>query len=128
MSRPPALRSFASHKLAVRAMTAPQRWPVRWSLRAASWHIFKITVCGFETCRISTRHAKLPTYAVRKSEYGRLQGRQRRYIKGQKYTLLSRKENLSLEGKKALKMLLAANKRAQHGLCSQRELRPAVEL
>jgi len=34
--------------------------------------------------------------AVRKSEYGRLQGRQRRYIKGQKYTLLSRKENLSL--------------------------------
>ena len=92
-------------------MTAPQRWPVRWSLRAASWHIFKITVCGFETCRISTRHAKLPTYAVRKSEYGRLQGRQRRYIKGQKYTLLSRKENLKLEGKKALKMLLAANKR-----------------
>jgi transposase len=26
---------------------------------------------------------------VRKSEYARLQGRQRRYIKGQKYTLLS---------------------------------------
>ena len=41
----------------------------------------------------------------------RLQGRQRRYIKGQKYTLLSRKENLTLDGKKALKMLLAANKR-----------------
>jgi transposase len=48
---------------------------------------------------------------VRKSEYARLQGRQRRYIKGQKYTLLSRKENLTLDGKKALKTLLAANKR-----------------
>ena len=48
---------------------------------------------------------------VRKSEYGRLAGRDRRYIKGQKYTLLSRKENLTLEGKKALKTLLSANKR-----------------
>ena len=48
---------------------------------------------------------------VRKSEYGRLAGRDRRYIKGQKYTLLSRKENLTLDGKKALKTLLSANKR-----------------
>ena len=32
-------------------------------------------------------------------------------VKGQKYTLLSRKENLTLDGKKALKTLLAANKR-----------------
>ena len=38
-------------------------------------------------------------------------GRDRRYIKGQKYTLLSRRENLTLDGKKALKSLLAANKR-----------------
>jgi len=45
---------------------------------------------------------------VRKSEYGRLAGRDRRYIKGQKYTLLSRRENLTLEGKKALKTLLSA--------------------
>ena len=49
--------------------------------------------------------------AVRKSEYGRLAGRDRRYIKGQKYTLLSRKENLTLDGRKALKRLLSANKR-----------------
>jgi transposase len=35
---------------------------------------------------------------VRKSEYARLAGRDRRYIKGQKYTLLSRKENLTLDG------------------------------
>jgi transposase len=48
---------------------------------------------------------------VRKSEYGRLAGRNRRYIKGQKYTLLSRRANLSLDGKRALKVLLAANKR-----------------
>ena len=74
------------------------------------------------------RHLGEALDAVRKSEYGRLQGRQRRYIKGQKYTLLSRKENLSLEGKKALKMLLAANKRLNTALCPQRELRPAVEL
>ncbi len=57
------------------------------------------------------RHLSEALDTVRKSKYGRLQGRQRRYIKGQKYTLLSRKENLSLEGKKALKTLLAANKR-----------------
>ena len=48
---------------------------------------------------------------VRKSEYARLQGEQRRYIKGQKYVLLSHRENLSMEGRKSLKTLLAANKR-----------------
>ena len=48
---------------------------------------------------------------VRKSEYRRLSGQDRSYIKGQKYTLLSHRENLTLEGKKSLKLLLAANKR-----------------
>jgi transposase len=48
---------------------------------------------------------------VRKSEYARVSGKQRRFIKGQKYTLLSRKENLTLEGRQALKTLLRANKR-----------------
>ena len=48
---------------------------------------------------------------MRKAEYARLSGKDRRFIKGQKYTLLSRHENLSLEGKRALKLLLAANKR-----------------
>lgn len=48
---------------------------------------------------------------VRKSEYRRLHGQDRCYIKGQKYTLLSNKANLTLEGKRALKKLLAANKR-----------------
>jgi transposase len=57
------------------------------------------------------RHLGEALDQVRKSEYARLQGRGRRYIKGQKYTLLSRKENLTLAGKKALQKLLAANKR-----------------
>ena len=48
---------------------------------------------------------------VRKEEYARLSGSDRRFIKGQKYTLLSNRENLSVTGRKALKDLLAANKR-----------------
>ena len=48
---------------------------------------------------------------VRKAEYARLSDKDRRFIKGQKYTLLSNRENLTLECKKSLKLLLAANKR-----------------
>jgi transposase len=57
------------------------------------------------------RHLGEALDEVRKSEYARLSGRQRRYIKGQKYTLLSRRANLSLSGKRALRVLLNANKR-----------------
>jgi len=57
------------------------------------------------------RHLGEALDKVRKAEYARLSGRDRRFIKGQKYTLLSRRENLSLEGRKSLKVLLAANKR-----------------
>ncbi len=57
------------------------------------------------------RHLGQVLDKVRKSEYARLSGNKRRYIKGQKYTLLSRWENLTLEGRHALKTLLAANKR-----------------
>jgi transposase len=57
------------------------------------------------------RHLGEALDQVRKSEYARLTGNQRRFIKGQKYTLLSRRENLTLEGRQALKTLLAANKR-----------------
>jgi transposase len=57
------------------------------------------------------RHLSDALDAVRKAEYARLSGRDRRYIKGQKYTLLSHRENLSLDGRQALKTLLAANKR-----------------
>jgi transposase len=57
------------------------------------------------------RHLGEALDSVRKSEYARLSGRDRRYIKGQKYTLLTRRENLSLSGKQALQTLLNANKR-----------------
>lgn len=57
------------------------------------------------------RHLGEALDQVRKSEYARLTGADRRYIKGQKYTLLSNRENLSLDGRRALKQLLAANKR-----------------
>ena len=48
---------------------------------------------------------------VRKSEYGRLVGKDRRFIKGQKYTLLSHRENLSTDGRHSLRLLLHANRR-----------------
>jgi transposase len=57
------------------------------------------------------RHLGEALDQIRKSEYARLTGADRRYIKGQKYTLLSNRENLSLDGRHALKQLLAANKR-----------------
>lgn len=57
------------------------------------------------------RHLGEALDAVRKAEYARLAGKDRRFIKGQKYTLLSNRENLTTEGKVALKRLLAANKR-----------------
>ena len=57
------------------------------------------------------RHLGKALDTVRKAEYARLSGKNRRYIKGHKYTLLSRRENLTLEGRRALKTLLAANKR-----------------
>lgn len=57
------------------------------------------------------RHLSDALDTVRKAEYARLSGQDRRYIKGQKYTLLSHRENLTLDGRQALKTLLAANKR-----------------
>jgi transposase len=48
---------------------------------------------------------------VRKSEYARLTGPGRRFIKGQKYALLSRWRNLTVSGRKGLKLLFHANKR-----------------
>ena len=57
------------------------------------------------------RHLGKALDQVRKSEYARLSGKDRKFIKGQKYTLLSHKENLNTEGRQALKTLLKANKR-----------------
>jgi transposase len=57
------------------------------------------------------RHLGEALDTVRKSEYARLTGKSRSFIKGQKYTLLSNRENLSVDGRTALQRLLAANKR-----------------
>ena len=48
---------------------------------------------------------------VRKSEYARLTGKDRQFIKGQKYTLLSNHAHLTLDGRRSLAKLLQANKR-----------------
>jgi len=57
------------------------------------------------------RHLNEALDKIRKSEYARLTGNSRKFIKGQKYTLLSHRENLTTDGRKSLKTLLAANKR-----------------
>lgn len=57
------------------------------------------------------RHLNEALDKVRKSEYARLSGEDRRFIKGQKYTLLSHWANLSHDGRQSLKLLFAANKR-----------------
>ena len=48
---------------------------------------------------------------MRKQEYKRLDGEKRTFIKGQKYALLSHRENLEGSAKQNLNRLLAANKR-----------------
>jgi len=48
---------------------------------------------------------------VRRSEYKRVSEKERGFIKGQRYTLLSNKANLDIKGRRALKSLLKANKR-----------------
>ena len=57
------------------------------------------------------RHLGEALDKIRKQEYARLTGRDRRFIKGQKYALLSHRENLTTEARRGLKSLLAANKR-----------------
>ena len=57
------------------------------------------------------RHLNDALDKVRRREYQRLVGKDRSFIKGQRYTLLSHRENLTLEGRRALRKLLLANKR-----------------
>ena len=57
------------------------------------------------------RHIGEALDKVRRSEYKRLSGKDRTFIKGQRYTLLSNAENLTQEGRASLKKLLTANKR-----------------
>ncbi len=57
------------------------------------------------------RHLGEALDKIRKTEYARVTGDRRKFIKGQKYVLLSHRENLTSEGKHSLKLLLKANKR-----------------
>ena len=57
------------------------------------------------------RHLGEALDKVRKQEYARLSGRDRKFIKGQKYALLSHPENLTGDARRNLKRLLAANQR-----------------
>lgn len=57
------------------------------------------------------RHLADALDGVRRSEYARMSGKNKSYIKGSRYMLLSNRENLSLSGQEALSKLLAANKR-----------------
>jgi transposase len=57
------------------------------------------------------RHLQEALDKIRKNEYYRVNGNERKFIKGQKYNLLSHKENLDADGKKSLRILLKANKR-----------------
>jgi transposase len=57
------------------------------------------------------RHLGEALDKVRKNEYYRLQGEDRRFIKGQKYTLLTNRDNLSQEGRASLALLFKANRR-----------------
>lgn len=57
------------------------------------------------------RHLGEALDKVRKAEYSRLEGKKRKFIKGQKYALLSHRQNLRGSARKNLKVLLAANSR-----------------
>jgi len=96
------LKKIKRIRLAVMDMWKPFRKSARRNIPGASILFDKFHVM---------RHLGEALDKVRKSEYGRLSGKERGYIKGQKYTLLSNKENLTLEGRQALKKLLGANKR-----------------
>ena len=65
------------------------------------------------------RHLGEALDQVRKSEYTRLRGKDRSVIKGQKYTLLSHRDNLTLEGRRSLHKLLQANHRSTSLTCSR---------
>jgi transposase len=57
------------------------------------------------------RHLGEALDKVRKKEYGRLEGKKRKFIKGQKYALLSHRQNVRGDARNNLLALLAANKR-----------------
>ena len=95
-------KKSAGIRLAVMDMWKPFRTSTTTHAPQASILFDKFHVLGHLSDALDT---------VRKSEYARVAGKDRRFIKGQKYTLLAHRENLTLEGKQSLALLLAANKR-----------------
>lgn len=57
------------------------------------------------------RHLAEAMDAVRRAEYKRVAAKDRAFIKGQRYTLLSHRANLTLAGRRSLQKLLRANTR-----------------
>jgi len=57
------------------------------------------------------RHLADAMDQVRRAEYQRVAAKDRAFIKGQRYTLLSHRANLTLAGRRSLQKLLRANKR-----------------
>jgi transposase len=57
------------------------------------------------------RHLSDALDQVRRREYARLKGKGRQFIKGQRYTLLSRWENLNQKGRESLQLLFRVNRR-----------------
>ena len=64
----------------------------------------------FDTFHI-LRHLADAMDQVRRAEYKRVALKDRAFIKGQRYTLLSHRANLTLAGRRSLRKLLRANKR-----------------
>ena len=55
------------------------------------------------------RHLAAAMDQVRRAEYTRVATKDRAFIKGQRYTLLSHRANLTLAGRRSLRKLLRAN-------------------
>lgn len=59
------------------------------------------------------RHLNDALDEVRRKEYRRVNKEEKKFIKGQRYNLLSAMENLTVDGRQSLNMLLKANKRLE---------------
>ena len=92
----------ASIKLAVMDMWKPFRNSLRTNAHQAEIVYDKFHVI---------KHLSSALDNVRRLEYKRVAEKDKRFIKGQRYTLLSHKTNLDADGKQALRLLLKANKR-----------------
>ncbi len=82
------------------------------------WKPFRISAkCHVPQARIIfdkfhvLRHLSEALDLTRRHEYKRVNEKERRFIKGQRYTLLSHRENLDAKGRRSLNLLLKANRR-----------------